>query len=119
MSTKETKPKRFSYSTVGYGIFTLLGERYRCGRIEVYDEEDLSGYAVAEGMFCLPYEVSQQIEDFFESLETDLPLYLNMGSISWCKQETAKALGIELKDMDDPDFIKEYYGRKGLTGNDE
>ena len=25
-------PGRFSYSTVGYGVFTLLGERYRMGK---------------------------------------------------------------------------------------
>ena len=30
---------RFYYSTVGYGVFSLLGERYRMGRIEIFDKD--------------------------------------------------------------------------------
>ena len=112
MCIDETKPKRFTYSTVGYGIFTLLGEKYRCGRIEVYDEQDLSGYAASEGMFCLPHEVSQEVEDFFENLSTDLPIYINIGNIAWCKEETAKALGVSLENIDSAEAIKAYYKSK-------
>ena len=28
---------RYSYSTVGYGVFSLLGEFYRMGRVEIFD----------------------------------------------------------------------------------
>ncbi len=41
-------PGRFRYSTVGYGVFSLLGEKYTMGRIEVFDSQDESGYAVHE-----------------------------------------------------------------------
>jgi len=37
-------PGRFSYHTVGYGVFSLLGERYRMGRIEIFDSKSDSGY---------------------------------------------------------------------------
>ena len=30
-------PGRFHYSTVGYGVFSLMGEKYRMGRIEIFD----------------------------------------------------------------------------------
>jgi hypothetical protein len=43
-------PGRFSYSTVGYGVFSLMGDKYRMGRIEIFDSEDESGYAVSEGI---------------------------------------------------------------------
>ena len=32
-----SNPGRFSYSTVGYGIFSLMGEKYRMGRIEIFE----------------------------------------------------------------------------------
>jgi len=41
---------RYSYSTVGYGVMSLFGEKYRMGRIEVFDREDESGYQVHEGI---------------------------------------------------------------------
>ena len=31
---------RYYYSTVGYGVFSLLGERYRMGRIEIFDKQN-------------------------------------------------------------------------------
>ncbi len=72
--------KRYSYSTVGYGVFSLLGERYRMGRIEVFDREDESGYQVHEGFYCMPFEAAAKFEDFIEALETDLPIHLEIGS---------------------------------------
>jgi hypothetical protein len=107
---------RFYYSTVGYGVFSLLGEKYRMGRIEVFDSEDESGYAVSEGIYTMPFVAANQFEDFIESLQTDLPINIEIGSHQWCEKECAKALGFEsAEEMRDPEKVKEYRRKK----NDE
>jgi hypothetical protein len=107
---------RFSYSTVGYGIFSLFGEKYAMGRIEVFDREDESGYQVHEGIYTMPHEAASQFEDFIESIETDLPIEINIGSHKWCADECAKSLGFKDEDeMRDPEKVKAYRRKK----NDE
>ncbi len=102
-------PGRFSYSTVGYGVFSLLGEKYRMGRIEVFDREDESGYQVHEGIYTMPFESANQFEDFIDSLETDLPINIEIGSHNWCEEECAKTLGFENSEaMRDPENVKKY-----------
>lgn len=104
---------RYSYSTVGYGVFSLLGERYRMGRIEIFDRENDSGYQVDEGIYTMPFVAASQFEDFIESLETDLPINIEIGSHQWCERECAKDLGFENeKDMRDPEKVKEYNRKK-------
>ena len=108
-----SNPGRFSYSTVGYGVFSLFGEKYRMGRIEVFDREDESGYAVHEGTYTMPHIAGSQFEDFMNSLETDLPIHIEIGSHNWCADECAKALGFENEDeMRDPDDVKAYRRRQ-------
>ena len=100
---------RFYYSTVGYGVFSLLGERYRMGRIEIFDKEDESGYQINEGIYTMPFEAANQFEDFIESIETDLPINIEIGSHEWCERECAKDLGFDnVEDMRDKDKIAEY-----------
>ena len=107
---------RFYYSTVGYGVFSLLGERYRMGRIEIFDKEDESGYQISEGIYTMPFEAANQFEDFIESIETDLPINIEIGSHAWCERECARDLGFEnVEDMRDKDKIAEYRRKK----NDE
>ena len=102
-------PGRFSYSTVGYGVFSLFGKKYRMGRIEVFDRENESGYAVHEGIYTMPHVAGSQFEDFMDSLETDLPIHIEIGNHNWCADECAKALGFNDEDeMRDPDNIKAY-----------
>ena len=109
-------PGRFHYSTVGYGVFSLLGEKYRMGRIEIFDSQDQSGYAVDEGTYTMPFIAANQFEDFMDSLETDLPIHIQIGSHTWCENECAKSLGFETPDeMRDPDKIKAFQKKK----NDE
>lgn len=109
-------PGRFSYSTVGYGVFSLLGERYRMGRIEIFDSEDQSGYPVSEGIYTMPFVAANQFENFIESLETDLPINIEIGSHGWCESECARDLGFEsVEQMKDPEKVKEYRQKK----NDE
>ena len=111
-----SNPGRFSYSTVGYGVFSLMGEKYRMGRIEIFDSEDESGYAVNEGIYTMPFVAANQFEDFIESLETDLPINIEIGSHEWCESECAKSLGFkDSEEMRDPEKVKEYRRKK----NDE
>ena len=107
---------RFYYSTVGYGVFSLLGERYRMGRVEIFDKQDESGYQVSEGIYTMPFEAANQFEDFIESIETDLPINIEIGSHEWCERECARDLGFDsVEDMKDENKIKEYRKKK----NDE
>jgi hypothetical protein len=107
---------RFNYSTVGYGVFSLMGEKYRMGRIEIFDREDESGYAVSEGIYTMPFVAANQFEDFIESLQTDLPINIEIGSHEWCEKECAKSLGFkDSEEMRDPENVKEYRKKK----NDE
>ena len=106
-------PGRFHYSTVGYGVFSLLGEKYRMGRIEIFDSQDESGYAVSEGIYTMPFVAASQFEDFMDSLETDLPINIEIGSHEWCEMECAKSLGFETpEEMRDPENVKEYNRKK-------
>jgi len=100
---------RFYYSTVGYGVFSLMGEKYRMGRIEVFDSEDESGYAVSEGIYTMPHIAASQFEDFIDSLQTELPINIEIGSHQWCENECAKSLGFETpEEMRDPEKVTEY-----------
>jgi hypothetical protein len=106
-------PGRFHYSTVGYGVFSLMGEKYRMGRIEIFDSEDESGYAVSEGVYKMPFVAASQFEDFMDSLETDLPINIEIGSYEWCERECVKSLGFETpEEMRDPEKVKEYRRKK-------
>ena len=107
---------RFSYRTIGYGVFSLFGEKYRMGRIEVFDREDDSGYQTHEGIYSMPFEAAAKFEDFINSLTTDLPIHIEMGNHAWCADECAKSLGFENdEDMRNPEKVKAYRRKK----NDE
>ena len=107
---------RFSYHTVGYGVMSLFGEKYRMGRIEVFDSKNESGYQVHEGDYSLPFEAASQFEDFIESIETDLPIHIGIGSHEWCVEECAISLGFKNeKEMRNPEAVKAYRRKK----NDE
>jgi hypothetical protein len=112
----KAKRGRYYYSTVGYGVYSLFGERYQMGRIEVFDREDESGYQVHEGSYSLPFEIGSQFQDFIESIETDLPIEISIGSHKWCEEECAKSLGFkDAEEMRDPEKVKAYRKKK----NDE
>jgi hypothetical protein len=106
-------PGRFYYRTVGYGVFSLFGERYRMGRIEIFDKEDESGYQVSEGAYSMPFVAANQFEHFIESLQTDLPINIEIGSHEWCERECASSLGFDsVDDMRNPEKVKEYRQKK-------
>ncbi len=108
-----SNPGRFYYSTVGYGVFSLMGEKYRMGRIEIFDSEDESGYAVSEGIYTMPHVAASQFEDFIDALETELPINIEIGSHQWCEKECAKSLGFESpEEMRDPEKVKAFQRKK-------
>ena len=109
------KSGRYSYYTVGYGVFSLLSERYRMGRIEIYDRENNSGYAIDEGSYCMPYDAASQFEDFIESLETDFPINIEIGSIEECRNAVSDDLGIHVDKLNDTETKRDFYKKK----NDE
>jgi hypothetical protein len=112
----ETNRKgRYYYSTVGYGIFSLLGERYRMGRVEIFDRQNDSGYQVDEGAYCMPFEAANQFEQFIENIETDLPINIEMGTMTQCRAAVAEELGIPEDKLNDNETRKSYYKKK----NDE
>jgi hypothetical protein len=116
MTSTENKPKRYYYSTVGYGVFSLLGEKYRMGRIEIFDREDNSGYQISEGIYTMPHDAAAKFEDFIESLETDLPIHIEIGSHEWCSHACATELGFSSpEEMRDLKKVAEYRKKK----NDE
>jgi hypothetical protein len=105
-------PGRYSYSTVGYGVFSLLGERYRMGRVEIFDKQNDSGYAVDEGSYCMPFVAASQFEDFIESLQTDLPINIEIGSHKWCQQAVSEELGIPVDKLNDAETKRAFYQKK-------
>jgi hypothetical protein len=108
-----SNPGRFYYSTVGYGVFSLMGEKYRMGRIEIFDSEDESGYAVSEGIYTMPHVAASQFEDFIDSLQTELPINIEIGSHEWCEKECAKSLGFETpEEMRDPEKVRVFQRKK-------
>ncbi len=107
---------RFSYHTVGYGVFSLFGEKYRMGRIEIFDNQSGSGYQIDEGSYSIPHAAARQFEDFIESIETDLPIHIEIGNHEWCTEECAKSLGFTDSDqMREPEASAAYRRKK----NDE
>lgn len=107
-----SNPGRYSYSTVGYGVFSLLGEKYRMGRVEIFDEKNDSGYAINEGTYCMPFIAANQFENFIESLETEYPIQISIGSVEECAKAVSEELGIPEDMLNDMDTKKAYYNKK-------
>jgi hypothetical protein len=103
---------KFYYRTVGYGVMSLMGEFYRMGRIEIYDKEDDSGYAVDEGTYCMPFTVASQFEDFIESIETDLPIQIDIGSVDICQVAVSTKINIPVEKLNDNETIRKYVNSK-------
>jgi hypothetical protein len=86
------------------------------GRIEIFDDQDESGYSVSEGSYSIPHAAAKQFEDFIESIETDLPIHIELGNHEWCTEECAKSLGFtDSEQMREPEASAAYRRKK----NDE
>ena len=99
---------RYNYSTVGYGIFSLLGYFFASGRIEIFDRENDSGYATDEGTYWVGLQDEDKVRDFFDDLETNMPLKISIGSMADIEQATADEVGVPVDKLRDEDVKKEY-----------
>ena len=99
---------RYNYSTTGYGVFSLLGYFFASGRIEIYDRENDSGYSVDEGTYWVGLQDEWKVRDFFDSLETNMPLKISIGSMADIEQATADEVGVPVDKLRDEDVKKEY-----------
>lgn len=115
----KTEPKRFQYGTVGYGVFSILGDFYRMGRVEIYDRDSESPYSSGEGTYCMPFEQAESFEDFISSLESDLPIQFDLGSVDECRDEVIKELGITKEQFKDKEFTQQYWKDKAEKNIEE
>jgi hypothetical protein len=68
---------------------------------------------VDEGIYTMPFVAANQFEDFIDSLETDLPINIEIGSHSWCESECAKSLGFgTAEEMNNPANVESYRKNK-------
>ena len=106
------RSKRYSYSIVGMGIFSLLGELYEGGRVEIYDRESKLPYSDSEGSYFMPKSSMNDFYKFFDDLETDFPIKLDFGSMEMLKQAVSDELGIPADKLNDKETMKEYREKK-------
>ena len=106
------KVKRFTYGTVGYGVFSIIGDFYRMGRIEVYDNEGDSPFSYDEGTFCLPFEQSEEFEDWIMGTSSDYPMQISLGSVEDCKSIIIDKLGMYKETFDNKEVRAEYWKNK-------
>ena len=103
---------RYNYSTTGYGVFSILGYFYAAGRIEIYDNKSKSGYAIDEGTYWIPLKHENKVRDFFDDLETDLPIRINVGKFEACEQAVSEKTNIPIDKLNDKDERKKFSAKK-------
>lgn len=108
---------RYRYQTVGYGVFSLLGEFYRMGRIEVFDKEEDTGYSSSEGNYCMPFIAANQFECFINTLKTDFPIQIEIGNMELCRQSVSKELRIPVEKLNDKETKQGFYASRVSTNN--
>lgn len=69
---------------------TLFDQLYQTGTIDTYNSESEDDAPISSGKYCIPFEVACEFQDFIESLETEFPLFVSMGTEQLCKNEAAK-----------------------------
>ena len=101
--------KRYTYSIVGMGIFSLLGKIYEGGRIEINDRKNDSGYPINEASYFIAKSDFEPFYKFFKDLETDYPIQLSFGSIEECQRAVSEKLDIPVDKLKDKETIKKFY----------
>jgi len=71
------KSKRYFISVVEEMIQNPDYFGYRGGRIEIYDNESDSPYAIYEARFLIPEEFIEGFRELFDFKETDKLIYIN------------------------------------------
>ena len=103
---------RYNYSTTGYGIFSLMGWFYASGRVEIYDREDESGYAIDEGSYWVPLEDEGKVRDFLDDLETSKPMEIRVGHFEECQQAVSEETGVPVDKLHDREEVKKFSDKK-------
>ena len=70
--------KRYFYTFTEEMIMNRDWDGYFGGRIEVYDRESKTGYAVYEGRVFLPRECYGRFRECFDMVESDCGMMLKM-----------------------------------------
>jgi hypothetical protein len=68
------KSKRYFFSVVEEMIMNPKFNGFRAGRIEVYDNQSKSPYAMEEYRFMIPEEFYYEFREIFDFKESDLPI---------------------------------------------
>ena len=74
----EQDEKRYYFSVVEEMLSNPDYEGQRQARIEVYDRQDPSGFAITGGSFRGPNDFFRHLYDFFRNYETDIPIYMKL-----------------------------------------
>jgi hypothetical protein len=82
----EKLPKRYFFSVVEECIMNSDYEGYRGGRIEVYDNQDDSGYAIGEARFFIPEEFIEGFRNLFDFKESDKEIFIDWDMSKWQKK---------------------------------
>jgi hypothetical protein len=78
---------------------TLFDQLYQTGTILTYDSESEQEKPISTGRYSVPIEAANQFQDFIESLETELPLFISLGTEQLCKQEAARDLMVPVAQL--------------------
>lgn len=78
---------------------TLFDQLYQTGTILTYDSESEQEKPISIGRYNVPIEVASQFQDFVESLETEFPLFIILGTEQLCKQEAARDLMVPVAQL--------------------
>ena len=65
------KDKRFFFNVIEECVMNKDYQMFRCGRIEVFDEQNPSGYAVYEARFKIPEELFSAFREAFDFKTSD------------------------------------------------
>lgn len=103
---------RYSYSTTGYGVFSLMGLDYSAGRIEVYDDTSANGYAISEGSYWVPLGKEEVVRRMVEKLDGELPVYINLGSFESCQKAVSEKHNVPIDKFRDKKIIKKVYDKR-------
>jgi hypothetical protein len=112
----------FYYEVNPQDSSTLFDQLYQTGTIHTYDSESEHERPISIGRYSVPFEAASQFQNFIESLETEFPMFLTIGTEQICKNEAAKELMVPVAQLsqkadlyeEDQDHFKGKQAKKQL-----
>jgi len=89
----------FYYEVNPQDSSTLFDQLYQTGTIHTYDSESEHERPISIGRYSVPFEAASQFQNFIESLETEFPMFLMIGTEQICKNEAAKELMVPVAQL--------------------